>query len=340
MWTNDATFDPSAFNPIRKVFNIVRECLDEVILRKKEKEDFPIATNLSKRILPALNKDSPPAIQFGPFEILRARVALLTNGSLSLALAADPGEEAMSHLVDFLLTAIPDLFQFGTPPYLETVFRKNDKNLSPDLIRRLADLPEALASIPQIHNLLRGPIQNALFTHREEANELLPMLRKFANVDEFFGRPIPLPGPVPEADYGFRSLSMNESLASKGPMPAFCCFSAAAPEPQIMKKSCRRAMVESVAEDQVVMADCAVMSKSYSARGRSLASASHDEDFSAGRHSARISHDAVFSAESQPAKASDDEDLSGSQSASASDDEDLSNGSGSDDDEDVASDND
>jgi hypothetical protein len=225
MWTNDAAFNLSVFDPLRRVFTIFTECLDDVVLKKKG-EDIGVINALSKRILPALDGDRPPTIQFWPFTTLRARVHLLTNDSLALALAADPGEEAMSHIVDFLLSVSPVVFQSGaTPPYLGPLFRKNDKNLSPALIRRLADLPESLASLSQIHTFLRTPIQNALDAHRDQLEQLLPLLWKFGSVDEFFrpppiGVPPEVPAPFPGPPRIMRkSLMLAATSGPTGPLP-------------------------------------------------------------------------------------------------------------------------
>jgi hypothetical protein len=241
MWTNDATFDRTVFNPIRRVFEIFRDCLDEVVVRKKEKEDFPVINSLSKRILPALDVDRPPAIQFAPFASLRWRFALLASDALSRALAAEPGEDAMSHVVDFLLTTVPDVFQFGIPAYLEALFRKNDKHLTPTLIRRLADLPDALSSLHVIHDLLRGPIRNTLDAHRGETEELLPLLWKFGNVDEFFGRP---PIAFGVASDGAHRMAA-QCFGYSGPVPESDTLRAPHRDARIMKKSVMRAGLES-----------------------------------------------------------------------------------------------
>jgi hypothetical protein len=215
MWTNDVTYDRSAFDPIRSVFGMVTVALDDVILKKKEKEDIRVANALAKRILPALDGDQPPAIQFMSFTTLRTRVALLANDSLAAALAGEPGEESMAHIVEFLLTATLDLFQVGTVPFLDVIFHKNDKFLTPALIRRLAELSEQLATLPQLHNLLRTPIQNALEANKADVDTLLPLLRKFGHVDEFIGRkPIIFHSVVQPAESAFRCQVMP--MAAKG----------------------------------------------------------------------------------------------------------------------------
>jgi hypothetical protein len=188
MWTNDVTFDRQVFNPYRRVFDIFRDTLDDVVLKKKEKEDIGVISGLAKRILPALEGDGPPGLQFIPLTLLRGRLELLSSDGLSGALAADPGEEAAALLVDFLLSVRVEAFEGGIPPFVDAVFRKNDKHLTADLLRRLADLPAGLAAIGAIHRLLRAPIQNALEANRAEAEGLLPLLWKCANVDEFEGR--------------------------------------------------------------------------------------------------------------------------------------------------------
>jgi hypothetical protein len=169
-------------------FSIICRSFDEVILRKKEKEDIHVANALTKRNLPVLDSNQPPAIQFAPFAALRARIALIANDSFAASLATEPGEDAMAHLIKYLLTASPNFFQMGTPPSFDVVFRKNDKYLTPALIKRLTDLPKPLAVVPQLHFLLRAPIQNALNAHKADADALFPLLWKFANVDEFVGR--------------------------------------------------------------------------------------------------------------------------------------------------------
>jgi hypothetical protein len=47
IWINDATFNPSAFDPVRRVLDIVRECLDEVVLKR---DDISGMNLLSKSI--------------------------------------------------------------------------------------------------------------------------------------------------------------------------------------------------------------------------------------------------------------------------------------------------
>jgi hypothetical protein len=241
MWTNDATFDRAVFEPVRRVFDVFRSALDDVILKKKEKEDIAIVSLLSKRVLPALDLDRPPALQFPPFDALRARVDLLTSAPLAAALAADPGEDAMSHVVDFLLRASPDIFRIGVPPYVDVVFRKNDKHLTPALIRRLADMPESLAWLPALHGLLRGPIQNALDAHKGDADELLPLLWKFASVDEFAGRraailhkailsPSNAPGARPAPEQAAFRFAQAQAFG-RPPVPAAVRVAARAPAP-------------------------------------------------------------------------------------------------------------
>jgi hypothetical protein len=39
MWTTDAFYDRSAFNPLRRDFALFSDSLEDVVLRKKEKGD-------------------------------------------------------------------------------------------------------------------------------------------------------------------------------------------------------------------------------------------------------------------------------------------------------------
>jgi hypothetical protein len=170
------------------VFDIFRDTLDDVVLKKKEKEDIGVISGLAKRILPALDGDGPPGLQFVPLTLLRGRLELLSSDGLSGALAVDPGEEAAARWVECLLSVRVEAFEGWIPPFVEAVFRKNDKHLTAGLLRRLADLPAGLAAIAAIHGLLRVPIQNSLEANKAEAEGLLPLLWKCANVDEFAGR--------------------------------------------------------------------------------------------------------------------------------------------------------
>jgi hypothetical protein len=68
MRTNDAAFDHSVANPTRDVFTHFLDSFDDAVRKKKKKEkgDIAIATIVVKHILPSLDANSSPSIQFAP----------------------------------------------------------------------------------------------------------------------------------------------------------------------------------------------------------------------------------------------------------------------------------
>jgi hypothetical protein len=105
--------------------------------QKKEKEDTTIANIVAKCLFPTFERDSLRCIQFVPVATLCAGVKFPTSDVRTQPLVSESGECAMSHLVDFLLSASSSILRQARPPHVDVVILKNDEFLTSPLICRL-----------------------------------------------------------------------------------------------------------------------------------------------------------------------------------------------------------
>ena len=222
MWLREDSFSMSSYDPLRNVFSLFIDCLSDVTLKSKEPSDISLLHSLCKQILPMLDGDKPPVIQFSPFLSLRRTVTVLANDSFANALATETGEGAMEHLLAFTTDFADESSLWSSlPGFVETIFHKNEKSLTKKLVLSFANWPTSLATQETVHTLLRPAIDSFLETIKQDENELqqvLPLLSKLTTV----GFPQPRPVPFMAKNAGGMAPQMRGAVQYGAPMAMAC----------------------------------------------------------------------------------------------------------------------
>jgi hypothetical protein len=215
VWLEDKTRDFTAYDAIGKVVQIFIVAFNEILSRTgKERTDVIVLKQLAERIIPELEGKQPPSLRFAALEELICILKMAADNDLAEAIASEPNEQAMEHLLEFLSKG--QIKNCVTPPsFLLSIFRRNEDYLTEHLARKIANWPEDLAKLGQVRLLLRQPLHH-LLSEMKDLEALLPLLWKFIVVSAEVGvyvkaespmsRVLPCPPPM-DSSNGSRDVS-------------------------------------------------------------------------------------------------------------------------------------